>query len=310
MVEIRGRKVTFIPPPGAKALVGDFTDWERAPLPLEGPITLEFPEGAYVEYAFLDGAGRPFPDPDNPERAENPWWSYPRAIRLPGFRPEAPPSPREEPEVRRHRLGSRRFYVAETGPHPSATLVAQDGVAFYRLAGLHRVARALLEGGEIPPLRLVFVEPIDRRREYFFSEAYEEEFHRVLLEVERLYGPLGEVALAGASLGALFSLWQALRHPRFAKVLALSPALKAHPQGGDTYRDPEWLTERYAEAEGLPRVYLEVGLLEWLLAPARRFAALLAERGVPHAYRERPSGHNWVTWRQALAPGLRYLFGG
>ncbi|WP_436410721.1 alpha/beta hydrolase-fold protein, partial [Thermus scotoductus] len=59
-----------------------------------------------------------------------------------------------------------------------------------------------------------------------------------------------------------------------------------------------------AEAEGLPRIYLEVGLLEWLLAPVRRVAALLADRKVPHAYRERPSGHNWVTWKQALAPGL------
>lgn len=111
-------------------------------------------------------------------------------------------------------------------------------------------------------------------------------------------------------MGGLFSLWQAWRLPRrFAKVLALSPALKAHPGGQDAYRDREWLLERYAEAEGLPRVYLEVGLLEWLLGPNRRFAALLADRKAPHAYRERPSGHNWVTWKQALAPGLRYLLG-
>lgn len=310
MVRIHGRRVAFFPPEGARALMGDFTDWERDPIPLEGPVTLEFPEGAYVEYAFLDERGTPFPDPDNPERADNPWWSYPRVLRLPGFRYEAPPEPKGEPEVARHRLGERRFYVAETGPHPKATVVAQDGVAFYRTAGLHRVAQALHEQGAIPPVRLVFVEPKDRRQEYWFDEAYEGEFHRVLLEVEGAYGPLGEVVLVGASLGGLFSLWQALRHPeRFPKVLALSPALKAHPQGGDTYTDPEWLTERYAEAQRLPRVYLEVGLLEWLLAPSRRFAALLADRKAPHAYRERPSGHNWVTWKQALAPGLRYLLG-
>lgn len=154
-----------------------------------------------MEYAFLDREGRPFPDPDNPEKAENPWWSYPRAIKLPGFRYEAPPAPKEEPKVHRHRLGERRFYVAETGPSPKATVVAQDGVAFYRTAGLHKVARALFEAGEIPPVRLVFVEPIDRNTEYRFNEAYEAEFHRVLEEVEGAYGPLNELVLVGASLG-------------------------------------------------------------------------------------------------------------
>ncbi|WP_448565969.1 alpha/beta hydrolase-fold protein [Thermus sp.] len=310
MLEIRRRRVTFHPPPKAKALVGDFTDWDKNPIPLQGPLTLEFPEGAYVEYAYLDEEGKPFPDPNNPERADNPWWTYPRAIRLPGFRYEAPPEPQAEPKVARHRLGERRYYVAQTGEAPKATVVAQDGVAFYRTAGLHKVAQALLERGEIPPVRLVFVEPIDRNVEYRFSEAYEEEFHRVLEAVEKAYGPLGEVVLVGASLGGLFSLWQAWRHPeRFPKVLALSPALKAHPGGQDAYRDQEWLLSRYAEAESLPRVYLEVGLLEWLLGPNRRFAGLLADRKAPHAYRERPSGHNWVTWKQALAPGLSYLLG-
>jgi enterochelin esterase-like enzyme len=310
VVQVSRRSVTFLPPPKARALIGDFSDWERDPIPLAGPLTLEFPEGAYVEYAFLDEEGRPFPDPDNPERADNPWWTYPRAIRLPGFRYEAPPEPQAEPKVARHRLGERRYYVAETGPYPRATVVAQDGVAFYRTAGLHRVAQALLEAGEIPPVRLVFVEPIDRNREYRFHEGYEAEFHRVLEQVEKDHGPLGEVVLVGASLGGLFSLWQALRHPeRFPKVLALSPALKAHPGGMDAYRDREWLLEQYAEAQRLPRIYLEVGLLEWLLGPNRRFAALLADRKAPHAYRERPSGHNWVTWKQALAPGLGYLLG-
>ncbi|MGQ9735064.1 MAG: alpha/beta hydrolase-fold protein [Thermaceae bacterium] len=308
MVQIQGRRVTFIPPKEAQYLIGDFTDWDHSPLPIHAPLTLEFPEGAYVEYAFMDEKGRPFPDPDNPEKAENPWWSYPRAVRLPGYVYEAPPAPKEERgRLHRHRKGERLFYVYEPPLPPKATLVAQDGVAFYRIGELHRVTEALWERGEVPPLRIVFVEPADRRKEYWFNEAYEAELLALLQEVQTLHGPLGEVGLVGASLGGLFSLWMALRQG-FPKVLALSPALKAHPKGGDTYQDPEWLTAVYQEAESGPRVYLEVGLLEWLLAPNRRFAAVLAEKGFPHAYRERPSGHNWVTWKQALAPGLRYLY--
>jgi enterochelin esterase family protein len=57
------------------------------------------------------------------------------------------------------------------------------------------------------------------------------------------------------------------------------------------------------------RFYVETGQIEWLLAPNRRFAAMLADKAYPHCYQERPGGHNWATWEQGLEPGLKYLFG-
>lgn len=54
MVEVEGRFVTFTPPQDATYLVGDFTDWKQAPLSFDSPITIEFPQGAYIEYAYLD----------------------------------------------------------------------------------------------------------------------------------------------------------------------------------------------------------------------------------------------------------------
>src|SRR5450759_939836 len=56
------------------------------------------------------------------------------------------------------------------------------------------------------------------------------------------------------------------------------------------------------------RFYVQTGQIEWLLAPNRRFAAMLADKAYPHCYQEQPSGHNWATWEQGLAPGLMYLF--
>ena len=56
------------------------------------------------------------------------------------------------------------------------------------------------------------------------------------------------------------------------------------------------------------RLYVETGQIEWLLAPNRRFAAMLADKAYPHCYQERPGGHNWATWEQGLAPGLLYPF--
>jgi enterochelin esterase-like enzyme len=54
---------------------------------------------------------------------------------------------------------------------------------------------------------------------------------------------------------------------------------------------------------------VQTGQIEWLLAPNRRFAAMLADKGYLHSYQELPGGHNWTTWEQGLEPGLVYLFG-
>ncbi len=318
MVEVHPRHVTFHPPAKARYLIGDFTDWERRPIPIAEPLTLEFPAEAYIEYAFLDAQGQPFPDPDNPHKAQNPWWSYPRAIELPGFRYVPPRPPSQPVQVHRHRLESaafgttRRYYVYNPNQPAQATLYVQDGVAYYRTARLAEVAQGLLELGEIKPLRIVFVEPENRRQEYWFNPAYEAHLlQEVIPAVETHYGPTPEQGLLGASLGGLVSAWLAWRNPRiFSKVATQSACLTASPKGGNSFTDPEWLTEQYQATPTLPlRFYCETGQIEWLLASNRRFAAMLADKGYPHAYLERPSGHNWMTWRQGLAPALTYLFG-
>jgi len=311
VVEVRGRFATFRPPPGAAALVGDFTDWKRRPLALAGPLTLELPPGAYVEYAFLDEAGRPFADPDAPMPAENPWWPYARAFTTGDWRFEAPPLlavPRGR--LRWERIFSepffaeRRVFVYEPPEAPRAAIFVQDGVAFLRLGRMAEVAEALIQEGAIHPVRIVFLEPEDRDREYRMDPRYRA---FVLEEVVPRHG--GGLALGfwGASLGGLAALWLWNLVPEAAFAMAHSPATKAVPGGRDAYAEPEWLLERLVPHGG--RVYLEVGVLEWLLAPARRLAGRLFDLGVVHGYRERPSGHNWVTWRQGIAPGLRYLLG-
>ncbi len=305
--------MTFVPPPGARALVGDFTDWLRRPMPVSGPVTRAFPPGSYIEYAYLDAEGRPFPDPAATHLAENPWWDYARAVVLPGWRYEAPPQFVVPPDrLQRIKFESRAFgeprrlIIYEPAEQPRAVLFVQDGVAFFRIGKMAEIAEALIRSGEIHPVRIVFIEPSDRNREYRFSPAYRAFVLKELLP--RFSGGL-PAGLWGASLGGLASLWLWGEEAAFSFAMAHSPALRARPGGSDAHRDPEWLTERLGEKTLSGRVYIEVGLLEWLLAPARRFAAMLAEGGVPHAYRERPSGHNWVTWRQGIAPGLKELLG-
>lgn len=129
--------------------------------------------------------------------------------------------------------------------------------------------------------------------------------------VDHRYGSTPEQGLWGASMGGLVSAWLAWRNPHlFPKVGCQSGCFTAHPEGGNEYHDPEWLTEQFAATPSLPVCfYLQTGQIEWLLAPNRRFAAVLADKGYFSIYEELPSGHNWATWEQGLEPGLIFLFG-
>lgn len=306
MVEIEGRLVTFTPPGDAEYLMGDFTNWDDESVPIAGPVTIEFPSGAYIEYAYLDANKQPFADPTNHDKPKNPWHDFDRSLILPQNHFQTPPRPHIfRGAVHEHTVDSQVFeqrwtyYVYQPSASPSATLYVHDG-------------EALIEQGVIRPVRLVMIEPHDRMSDYWFNKRYETLLLREILpEVDRRYGETQERGLWGASLGGLVSAWLAWRNPTlFTKVGSQSGCFTAHPDGGDEYHDPEWFTEQFAAAPPKPlRFYLQTGLIEWLLAPNRRFAAVLVDKGYAHRYEELPSGHNWATWEQGLETGLRFLFG-
>lgn len=320
MIDISDKHtVTFIPPERAAYIIADFTDWKQAPMPIMGPLTLEFPEGSYIEYAFLDADRKPLADPDNLCVPEYPWHSYDRYVTLPHNTFKRPP--RSQPlrgKLLTHTFasqflgGKRTCFVYEPPVPPTTTLYVQDGGGYCHGLKFHTVVDALLALDRIQPLRLVMLEPEDRHAEYWLSEKYEAFLlTEVLPEVDRLYGETKARATWGASLGGLTAIWLAWKHPElFTKVGSQSGCFKAHPDGGNEYQDPEWFTEQFAQTNPLPlRLYLQTGQIEWLLAANRRFAAILAEKGYAHKYEELPSGHGWATWEQGLVPGLEYLFG-
>jgi enterochelin esterase-like enzyme len=319
MIEIKDRHVTFIPPKGAMYLIGDFTDWDERPLPITESTIIEFPQGAYIEYAFLDANQQPIADLTNPHMPKNPWYDYHRSITLPQNHFQTPPRPLTfGGSISTHMINSqafasqRTYYVYEPVMTPLTTVYVQDGEAYYQKLRFQDVAEALTDQGVIEPIRLVMIEPHDRETEYWFNEHYEHFLlNEILPEVDRLYGTTTERGLWGASLGGMVSAWLTWRNPKiFTKVGSQSGCFTADPHGGNYYHDHEWLTEQFAKTPHQPlRFYVQTGQIEWLLAPNRRFAAILKDKDYLHSYQEFPSGHNWATWEQGLEPGLKYLFG-
>ncbi len=333
-VSVQGQQVTFTPPAGAAGLVGDFTDWrKREPLPAAPgvPFSLTLPRGACVEYAWVDAAGEPFADPDNPQKSLNPWWSYPRAAVVGEYarhplwlRPEA------TRKGTAHRLtwegevfgGTRRAIVYTPHGHdparPTPVYYVQDGVAFYRTGKLGEVMDRAAEAGLATGAVLVFVEPGDRNEEYYLNGRYLDFLRReVFARVEGEYVTPSARGLWGASLGGLISLYLGSRHPElFSRVVSHSGAFIARPGAQspsgviDTTTAGEWLLEQLTATPPTHlKTSLDTGTLEWLTGPNRRMAGLFADHFLPHQYREYPSGHNWVTWREALPEAFLYMQG-
>lgn len=334
-----GNTVTFRPPPGAVALIGDFTDWYKRPaLPTVGEdIHLPLPRGAWVEYAWLDADGNAFADPDNPQKSLNPWWGYPRAVEVGEYPFHAlwagqfwQHHQADIPKGHAERLawegqvwaGKRRGYVYTPPDYtPERTFPVyyiQDGVAFYRTGRLTELFEHALHLGLIESAVLVFVEPLERNEEYYLNDRYHDFLMtEVLPQIEERFSVLREASgrgLWGASLGGLISLYTAWQHPEiYGRVVSHSGCFIADPAGKtateiNTTTAREWLTEQLPSRPPTTLdISLDTGTLEWLTAPNRRMAATLQDLGIGHQYREYPSGHNWVSWKNALAEALLYI---
>lgn len=327
-------RLTFQVPEWATALASDLTDMHRDPQAVRPGETIEqrLPDDVYFQYGFLDQDGKLQPDPANEERDTSVWYGEVSVARGPDYRPgELVDTP---DEVARGSVDRLKIDPASGDGEPWRVtvytpadadgelplVITQDGVAFYRIGKPHVIAAALRARGGARPARFVFIEPHDRDSEYGYDDAYQRFLADTLEdELTSRYPSAAERVYLGASLGAIASAQAAIRRvtsaPSLAQstsVLAYSGAFKGEPGDDDYYRsNASWLLdEARGDAELPGRWHLEVGTLEWLLESNRQVASALEARGgVSVELVERSAGHNWVSWRNGLADGLRFALG-
>jgi enterochelin esterase-like enzyme len=306
-------------PAWATHYLSDHTDMDRRPQRVSAErvprFTLNLPDDVRFEYAFRDAEGRVRADPDRGATGQNPWYAEVTEVRGPAYAPDPladPPAPAVPWTVARHRIASRafgevrRFAVASPpvvhGPLP--VVVLHDGVAYQRLARTADVLAELVRRSLACPVHLVFVEPVERRREYAWDERHIRFVHdevRPLVAEQHRTGA-GWWAM-GASLGGLAAASLALHAPDdWSGVIAQGGAFLGSPDDRRHHGvEHSWLADRLEAGAGAHlRWVLEVGTLDWLLAVNRRVRDALDGFGVDLHYRERPVGHNWGGWRDAL----------
>lgn len=334
---VAGKTATFFyRGPRPPRLIGDFNDWtHKTGVMLQAAgdelwaTTLEFPEDAYIEYAYLLDGER-IPDPANHSRRlfngindYNHWFYMPKGGPTPYAtrRPEVPRG-----TLTRHNLpahftlaGGRRpilmyerpFYLYKPpAPGPYPLLVVYDGTEFLDRALITTLVDNLIADGKIRPLALALLQHGGKNRfiEYGCSDSTLVYLTQTILPVASQELDLldieahpGAYGILGASMGGLMALYTALRLPHiFSNALCVA--------GG---YDERWIV--YDLVRLLPgqplNIWMDIGTFDFLYPENGNMLRHLQAHGYAPVYKENNAGHSYTGWRDDLPHGLQTLFG-
>lgn len=315
-------------------LVGDFNGWNpeyAAPWSaVEDDLwsfTLDLPDDAYIEYAFLiepKDESR-LPDPLNDRTVPNGMGHVNNCFHMPHAE-QTPLAERDagvpQGKLSRHRIengwllanGKRWVHLYQPPvEHPVPLLVVYDAQDYLTRGRITQIVDNLIAQGRIEPIAMALVDNGGPARgvEYWCSDATVGFIMQDALTLARerlnLVDPAeqpGAYGVLGASMGGLMALYTGLRVPHvFGRVLSQSGAFEL----GEVETVASQLV-RHMPPQPL-KIWMDAGRYEWLLEPNRRMRDLLAERGYEVTYREYNGGHNYPCWRNDVWRGLEALFG-
>ena len=165
----------------------------------------------------------------------------------------------------------------------------------------------LIHAGEIPPVVVVMIDPVNRMREYWVNDEYRDFLYSEFIPmVDNRYRTVADResrGVMGASLGGLISTYAALSQPQFfSKVAGQSSALHLDENKLISLLDAVWDIKL--------TFYFDVGTYEPRFIPTHeRFVAQLNQKRWPCLYQELAGGHNWTSWRAHLKDLLVFLWG-
>lgn len=310
------------------SVAGDFNSWKAGADMMENVpgtdlfyLRMEFESDARLDYKFVVNGSRWIIDPLNLDQVTGGYGPN-SELAMPGyeqpaeiiFDPDIPHGEVIEERFASKILGNARgiyFYLPpgygddEDRHYP--VLFVHDGGEYISLASMIVVADNLIAAGEIDPLIMVFIDPVDRSGEYKAGEG----FTRMIVEE---IVPLVDVrfridsrsaarGMMGASLGGLISVHITWDNPGlFGFCASQSGAFMAD------YTD----ASRKVEA-GPPRkikYYLDWGTYEPEIAgTSEEMREAILRGGHELIWKVYHEGHSWGSWRAHLDDILRAFTG-
>ena len=208
---------------------------------------------------------------------------------------------------------------------PYPVLICFDGPNYLSAIPTPTILDNLIAAGEIPPMIAIFVVQRPQPQRNFelsnnaaFADFVAQELLPHVREKWRLTSNPAQTVVCGSSSGGLASIYFAFHRPDvFGKVLAQSAALWPGKDRDDP--EHEWLIQQYESSPKLPiKFVLQPGVLEVVHTPLngpsilnsnRHLRDVLRAKGYDVDYSEIAGGHEPLTWRGGIAPGLIRLLG-
>ena len=308
-------------------VAGDFNQWN----PLQGMmrrvsgtgfhyLTRTFEMDARLDYKFVLDGSNWILDPRNPHTCMGGFGPN-SELAMPGYRP--PGEIRFDPALPHGRVDTLMFrgtaettgrsvfvYLppsyAEQTQRRFPALIVNDGRETLTLGSMSDVLDNLIGAGRIPELIAVFVDPVDRNREYRLNPEYKRLLALELVPwIDEKFRTVREPAgrgIWGVSLGGLTALEVASTYPEVFGLCA--------SQSGAFWVDEAAIVEcvRTARLKNT-KMYLDWGSYEpSITAIHERMADILESRGCKVSARVWHEGHSWGSWRAHADEALVFLF--
>jgi enterochelin esterase-like enzyme len=300
-------------------------------------LTIKLEWGARIEYQFeiiRGGQSWRFNDPYNPQLARSPFGDC-SVCHGPGytvpdwasFRTETDPGSLLELEVHSQAQGrdNRVTVYQPAGFEPDARyplLIVHDGGDYLDYASMKIVLDNLIHDELLAKIIVAFSYPGERLIEYPNDPDHAKWISRELLpQLEKdfplLAAPPGR-CLMGTSFGAVAALATAVRFPdTYGSLLLQSGSFLSSDRGvwhgeGRGFDAVVRFIDHYraARVRAAERAYISCGAYEDLAEANRGMLPIFRSTGMKINYIETPDGHSWESWRDALGPGLCWLFPG
>ena len=197
----------------------------------------------------------------------------------------------------------RELYIYR---HPAADpnspfIIFNDGPDYLRFGQARIILDNLIAGKRIPAVNAVFIEPLNRMKEYCMDDSYLFLiFKNILPKIKREFPQINTktVGIGGVSLGGLISVY-ALKD--YASEIDF-----VFSQSGSFWIEEQKILNELKDLKKPLRIYLDKGVFEKSQEPHINLAGLLTEKQIEHKYILHNEGHNWSNWRAHLSQALQY----
>lgn len=163
----------------------------------------------------------------------------------------------------------------------------------------------LIAEKKIRPIIGVFINPIDRLREYMYNQKYSKLIaEEIIPKIDNNYRTIPQAearGIMGASLGGIISFFTAYIFPSVFKNVA-------GQSSSFLYLEKE-ITRCIENSNAKFNVYFDVGRFESLIHPNRRVLDIYKKKNIDYFYQEINEGHTWSNWGTHFKDALTFFWG-